>query len=101
MKERREIKALSVGFDLESSLSTASFSSLNQEIFHRARAWKKRQKRPSFDRKGMKTTSGEKWRKNVPECYIFIIHRVICIQQGSVIASYFWGLVYIRGVAAF
>lgn len=68
MKERRKIKALSVGFDLESSLSTASFSSLNQEIFHRARTWKKkkRQKRPSFDRKGMKTASVKKTEGKCP-----------------------------------
>ncbi len=33
MKERREIKALSVDFDLESSFSTASFTFLNQEFF--------------------------------------------------------------------
>lgn len=95
MKERRKIKALSVGFDLESSLSTASFSSLNQEIFYRARARKKkRQKKPSLDRKGMKTASVKRWRENVPECSIFIIHRVIWIQQGVVKASYFGGLVW-------
>jgi len=78
MKERRKIKALSVGFDLESSLSTASFSSLNQDIFHRARARKKRQRKPSFEKnKGMKTASVKRWREIVPECSIFIIHRVI------------------------
>jgi len=67
MKERRKIKALSVGFDLESSLSTASFSSLNQDIFHRARARKKRQRKPSFEKKKRNENSiSEKMEGNCP-----------------------------------
>lgn len=60
----REIKALSVGFDLESPF-LHSHSAPQSGTFPQGQSKKKRQRRPSFDKTGMKTQPAVKMKREM------------------------------------